>query len=265
MKAVMGGCAVFLFAHQDDEFAVFPQIEAELAAGRRAICIYLTDGAFGGQSAVVRNAESLAVLTAMGVDATDAVFLGEPAGIRDGCLYESLELALQKSLEVVRGMDITAFYVMAWEGGHQDHDAGHLVGLALAVRLGLLEKTWQFSLYNGRGLPWLFFRVLSPLSGNGPVLTQRLSWAKRWQYVRHCLSYKSQRKAWLGLFPFVAAHYLLGGQSQWQPVSLGRIANRPHAGPLLYEKRAMCDYLTFRQFAQSFITQCIVGAKPENG
>jgi len=265
-KAAMRGCAVFLFAHQDDEFAVFPKIEAELAACHRVVCIYLTDGTFGGQSAAVRNAESLAVLTAMGVDATDVVFLGEYAGIRDGCLYESLELALQRTFEVVRRLAyIAAFYVMAWEGGHQDHDAGHLVGLALAVRLGLLDKTWQFSLYNGRGLPWIFFRVLSPLSGNGPVLAQRLSWAQRWQYIHHCLSYKSQRKTWLGLFPFVAAQYLLGGQAKWQPVSIGRIANRPHAGPLLYEKRAMCHYLRFRQVAQPFIAQCIAGAEPEKG
>jgi LmbE family N-acetylglucosaminyl deacetylase len=261
----MVGYAVFLFAHQDDEAAVFPRIEAELAAGQRIVCIYLTDGGFGGQSTAVRNAESLTVLTAMGVDAADLVFLGDQTRIRDGYLYESLELGFQASLDVVSGLaSIATLYVMAWEGGHQDHDAGHLVGLALAVRLGLLERTWQFSLYNGRGLPWLFFRALSPLFDNGPVLVQRLSWAKRWQYVRQCLSYKSQRKTWLGLFPFVAAHYLLGGQAQWQPVSVSRIANRPHTGPLLYEKRARCDYLTFRQFAQPFIKQRIIGEEPEN-
>ncbi|HVI72518.1 MAG TPA: hypothetical protein VM656_13665, partial [Pyrinomonadaceae bacterium] len=73
------------------------------------------------------------------------------------------------------------------------------------------------------------------------------------------------RKTWLGLFPFVAARYLLGGQSQWQSISLDRTAHKPHAGPLLYEKRAMCDYLTFRQFAQPFITQYIAGAEPEKG
>ena len=56
-------------------------------------------------------------------------------------------------------------YLPAWEGGHQDHDAGHLLGLSLAAP-GLRLR--QFPLYQGAGLPGPFFRVMAPLPGNGP-------------------------------------------------------------------------------------------------
>ena len=36
--------SVFLFAHQDDEFGVFFQLERERLAGRRVCCIFVTDG-----------------------------------------------------------------------------------------------------------------------------------------------------------------------------------------------------------------------------
>ena len=42
---------------------------------------------------------------------------------------------------------------------------------------------------------------------------------------------------WIGLFPFVALHYLVEGVEQTQPVSLARLEQRPHAGALYYEKR----------------------------
>jgi hypothetical protein len=42
---------------------------------------------------------------------------------------------------------------------------------------------------------------------------------------------------WLGLFPFVAFHYLVNGKQQLQPVSLERISCRPHEDALYYEKR----------------------------
>lgn len=40
---------IYLFAHQDDEYGVFNAIEKSVAAGRQPVCIYLTNGDFGGQ------------------------------------------------------------------------------------------------------------------------------------------------------------------------------------------------------------------------
>ena len=35
----------------------------------------------------------------------------------------------------------------AWEGGHQDHDAVHIVGVRSAQRCGVLASSRQFPLY----------------------------------------------------------------------------------------------------------------------
>jgi len=66
--------ALFLFAHQDDEFGVFQKIMDEQRQGRHVYCAYLTDGAFAGQSSLRRNRESLTVLTKLGVQEED-IFL----------------------------------------------------------------------------------------------------------------------------------------------------------------------------------------------
>jgi hypothetical protein len=127
--------------------------------------------------------------------------------------------------------------VTAWEGGHHDHDALHALAVTLAARRGLLARTWQYSLYQGAGLPGPLFRVLAPLPQNGPVRRWRLSWRERIAFLGYCLSYPSQRVTWIGLFPFVLLHYLLRGVQTLQPVDPARMAARPHAGPLYYEKR----------------------------
>ncbi len=59
--------ALFLFAHQDDEFGVFQKIIDEVGKGRAVYCVYFTDGRFGKVSAQCRNQESLAVLLRLGV------------------------------------------------------------------------------------------------------------------------------------------------------------------------------------------------------
>jgi hypothetical protein len=62
------------------------------------------------------------------------------------------------------------------------------------------------------------------------------------------LSYPSQRTTWIGLFPFVALHVLLRGVEQLQPVAPARLAERPHAGALYYEKRR---FFTWDQMARA--------------
>jgi hypothetical protein len=79
--------------------------------------------------------------------------------------------------------------------------------------------------------------VLAPLPENGAVTTSPIGWRARWRYLRHCLSYPSQRGSWIGLFPFVLLHYLLHGVQSLQPVAPQRLAERPHPGALYYEKR----------------------------
>ena len=130
------------------------------------------------------------------------------------------------------------------EGGHHDHDAAHLVGLALAQELGIRD-VWQASLYQGRGLPGGAFRVLAPMPENGPVTSRRLPLGARLRYLGYCLSYPSQWKTWLALFPMVMLHYLTHGSEQLQRVDARRVLETPHAGEVLYERRGFITWAAF--------------------
>jgi len=234
----MAATALFLFAHQDDEFGVFQRILDARRRGLRVACAYLTDGATGSVSAAQRNAESRAVLSRLGVDENDIVFAGEQLGIGDGRLPLHLKPAarwIETWLDSFA--DIDALHVPAWEGGHHDHDALHALAVLLAERRGLLDRTWQYALYQAGGLPGPLFRVLAPLPQNGAPQAWTITWRDRRTFLRHCLSYPSQRVTWIGLFPFVLLHYLLRGVQTLQPVTAARLRERPHEGPLYYEKR----------------------------
>lgn len=230
--------ALFLFAHQDDEFGVFQRIADCRARGLRVACAYFTDGATATATAAQRNLESLAVLARLGVERDAVCFPGQQLGIGDGRLPQHLERAagwLDAWLDGFTTID--SLHVTAWEGGHHDHDALHALAVTLAARRGLLARTWQYALYQAAGLPGPLFRVLAPLPQNGPARTWPIPWRARRTYLGHCLSYPSQRGSWIGLFPFVLAHYLVRGTQSLQPVDPARLSQRPHPGPLYYEKR----------------------------
>lgn len=238
--------SLFVFAHQDDEFGCYAAIADAVAAGERVLCVFVTDGALGGDP-VRRDAESRAVLTALGVDASDLHFVGVPNGIRDGKLYESLPAVARVLGEwfdrVPAGSRI---HVPAWEGGHHDHDALHAVAVLLLHDRGRLADARQFSLYNAHRRPGPLFRVLSPLLANGPIERRPLRWRERRRHLRDCLRYPTQRTTWLGLFPFVLWHMLWRGSAALQPVSVARVHERPHPGRLYYEKRGFLGYDVLR-------------------
>lgn len=247
MGTVMG-TALFLFAHQDDEFGVYQRIQAARRAGLRVACAYLTDGATGGVPAARRNAESRTVLGRLGVLEDDIVFAGEMLGIGDARLPLHLAPAARWLEAWIGGFpDIDAVHVPAWEGGHHDHDALHALAVVAAARRGLLGRTWQYALYQAAGLSGPLFRVLAPLPDNGVPRTWPIPWRDRPAFLRHCLSYPSQRVTWIGLFPFVLLHYLVRGHQTLQPVDPARLRERPHPGPLYYEKRNFFTWERMRE------------------
>ena len=240
--------ALFLFAHQDDEFGVFARIAECRRQGLRLACAYLTDGQTAGATAERRNRESLAVLARLGVAREDVRFAGQELGIGDARLPLHLDSAASWIDGWIAGAgQVDSLHVTAWEGGHHDHDALHALAVGAASRHGLLARTWQYSLYQAAGLPGPLFRVLAPLPQNGPVSARKLPWGERLNYLRLCLSYPSQRNTWLGLFPCVLLHYLLHGVQTLQPVDPLRLRERPHAGPLYYEKRKFFTWDTMNE------------------
>lgn len=236
--------ALFLFAHQDDEFGVFARIEHERRAGRRVCCIYVTDGA-ATASSDRRDAESRAVLLQLGVGPEDILFVGRQLHIGDGELHRHTDVLadwLNHFLDAHPTLE--TYFVPAWEGGHPDHDLLHAIAVELLAARGRLAGVWQYPLYNGRNCAGPLFRLQSPLPENGPVNRQAVSWRDRLRYVRLCLAYPSQWQTWIGLFPFVCLHYLCGGAQQLQRVDPARLAQPPHTRPLYYERRGFLDWPT---------------------
>jgi len=234
----MEPAALFLFAHQDDEFGVFQKIVEERQKGNRVCCAYLTDGGFNGVSPQRRNRESLTVLQRMGVEPQDVIFAGDILGIPDGKLHDHLAASADWIDNWLAGFThVVSICVPAWEGGHHDHDALHAITVIIAERRNMSAIVRQFPLYNAQGCVGPFFKVLHPLPLNGPVEETVIPWGNRSRFLRNCLGYPSQAVTWMGIFPFAVFHYMSSGKQALQPVLSARLNTRPHDGVLYYEMR----------------------------
>ena len=182
------------------------------------------------------------------------IFLSMDIFTPDGKLPEHLSAVFNKILHALKNIyNVDDLYLMAWEGGHQDHDAAHLIGLALAKKLKIVERSFQFPLYTGIGLSASFFRLFKPILDNGKPIFLNIPFSARFKYLRLTLSYPSQFKTWAGLFPFFLFHYIFYGTQILQPISLARVRQRPHDGKLLYERRFSYKYESFCKFTSVFI------------
>ncbi len=152
--------ALFILAHQDDEYFAAPWILDELSRGNAVACAYLTDGGSRTDPAV-RNKESLDGLGALGVPNSNVVFIGGDKEIPDGQLMHHMtkaHAALDEWLNE-RHFSVTRIYAPDYEGGHPDHDASHIVAAAVARSLNITDS-WSFAMYNAYRCPRPLFRVL---------------------------------------------------------------------------------------------------------
>lgn len=252
-KVAVKKCAVFVFPHQDDEFGVLHAITSEIHANREVWCVYFTDG---GPKAKQRNRESLRALSRLGVQSQHVLFQGQSLGIKDGRLAQNMDQATNWFMPFLRSLgDIEHVFVPAWEGGHPDHDALHVITCNVMNSLGLLGRVRQFSLYNAYKKRAPLFRVMSPLEENGRVEQQSISVSDRLKYVSICLGYPSQLISWVGLFPFVAYNYFFKGKQRVQKVSLGRLKCRPHEGGLYYEQRGFETWANMTYLVSMYLSK----------
>lgn len=224
--------ALFLFAHQDDEVFAMPWMKQELALGKRLACVFLTDGA-SRTDVNVRNEESRRVLTVLGIEDGD-IYLPTDATEPDGQLVNGLYRTEMRVASWIGGRRVTAVYAPDWEGGHQDHDAAHLLALSIAKRLSVLDNGWGFSLYNAYRSPVPLFRVLTALPGLGKTIKH--TFAAGLRYAMLCWNYPSQRRTWLGLFPGIVIARLVRRKESARKFDVDRIRDVPHDGQLLYER-----------------------------
>jgi LmbE family N-acetylglucosaminyl deacetylase len=241
---------LFLFAHQDDEIGAYHAIRETITAGNRAVCAYLTDGGLSG-SPHCRNAEATAALLELGVAAGDIHFIGETVAVGDGQLVEKLEVALDALRALANKFAIDEVVMHAWEGGHHDHDAVHLVGLALASELCVLSASFQFPLYRPPSGRWVL-RFARTLGANGPVKRLPIPPRQRLRYLLMLRHYRSQLPVMVRLAPVLAWDYLIDGCQKLQPVSTARALERPTAETALYETWKLYTYAKFQGYALPF-------------
>ena len=244
--------ALFVFAHQDDEIAAATRILHLLREGWTVSCAYLTDGEGRAAPSRIRDEESRRVLTDLGVDLDRVHFLGSRERIPDGRLVEHLPKALQL-LESAVADPVDELYCLAYEGGHQDHDASHLVAVAFARRRGILDRTFEVPLYHGGAMPGPFFNTLAPLRIGAPWSGRRIDIGEGLRVIGLCRLYRSQRKTWLGLVPGALIRLIMGKREWCRRVDLARLRDKPHSGRLFYERRFGVSWDEFAAHARGFL------------
>ena len=243
---------LFVFAHQDDEIAAAAQILKALRAGAEVHCVYLTDGG----APELRNAESLRALTHLGVSSDRIAFLGSAAEIADGRLVEELARAHDALDRHLAHLPFDAVFCLAWEGGHHDHDAAHVVALAFAAKRKLLDRCWEVPVYHCYRVPRPFFRVLAPLPGPDVVI-ERISAFDGIKIALLIRFYRSQPST-LALLPQLLGRVVILRRTAIRRVDPRRLLDRPHPGRLFYERRYRFPYERFRGAAAEFITDRIL-------
>jgi LmbE family N-acetylglucosaminyl deacetylase len=241
--------ALFVFAHQDDEIAAASRIRYEHERGQSIVCVFLTDGGGGRAAPETRNGESASVLSTLSVETVH--FLGTSLPIPDGRLPDHLDVALQRLEEIVIAADTV--YCLAWEGGHQDHDASQLVAAAFARRRGILDRCFELPLYHGAGLPGPLFRAMSPLPHRQEWTLRRLTFREGLQISMLARRYPSQRASWIGLFPETFLKLAILRREWVRPVGIERYKRRPHERSLLYERRFGFSYERFAEAVAPFV------------
>lgn len=246
--------ALFIFAHQDDEIAAASRIAWTLGRGCTVSCVFLTDGEGGRATAAQRDAESRVVLARLGVETARVHFLGSEHALPDGALVQHLDRALalldERIAEPVHEMTC-----LAWEGGHHDHDASHLVAVAFAMRRGIVERTMELPLYQGYRLPLGIFDTLAPLRVGAPWNGRRITAGEGLRIAALCRFYTTQRKTWLGLLPLALLRMVLGRREWTRPVDPRKLADPPHPGTLFYERRFGVRWVDFARAAAPFVAR----------
>jgi hypothetical protein len=248
--------ALYVFAHQDDEYGCIAQLRRDVAAGHRVVVVFLSDGTMPKVAGDVRTAESRAVLERAGIQADDIVVVGAALGIPCLALPAQLERAYEAMLAVLRtrgGAPPVHITTCGWEGGNPDHDAAHLAAARLARELGVTDFR-EFALYNAYLRPGPFFRVMSFCDGArvGGDAGPRLSFGQALRDALLCRHYPSQRTTWLGLFPGALARLLWRRRHAVRRIAVPRKVRRPHPGPLYYERRWGVSYESFSALTAAF-------------
>lgn len=237
-------------AHQDDEFFIASRISYELSQGHQFDIVYMTNGDGDGSIASLREAESISALNFLGILPSQIHFLGTEFNFSDGNLFKMMPVAFIKLCEKLNGQHFDQVYLPAWEGGHPDHDACHLIGVRFAQQ-NSISTVREFSLYNGFQTKYLRVSCLIPREG-GALICRTLTLKEAFAAFALIRFYKSQLKTWFALALPAAISILFLRRECLREVIINDCSSRPHPGPLLYEKAFRVTYPDLESEARHF-------------
>ncbi len=251
---------LFLFAHQDDEFAAVHMIEHGVRAGHRQLIVFLTDGQVKGRAGnETRNNETLRALGQLRVHREHIVFTGSHFDLPDGKLVLHLNRALDGLGETIGECKIRRVIMPAWEGGHSDHDAVHLIGLALARKQNCLDTSIQLPFYRAKqSFPGL--TMFSPLAENGAAVAHSRTMAQILSHLAMARHYPTQAHIFAGIIPLTILHYLSDRCLYSQSININRVFERP-TQRIKYEKSHALTYEEFQSASRDFIAAEIIGKR----
>ena len=232
--------SVFFLAHYDDEFGVYEDIRIHISKKIPLHVVYLTSSSLNGSRNKIREKETLLVLKKLGVKRDQITFIGKELSIPDQALKNHLKNAFLRSKSLIEKLgNVNTIYCHAYEGGHPDHDLLHFICSKLILTSKSRINGWQFPLYCGPGLVGPFFYLFKPLKNNGKVHKKKIDKFNVLFFIKLILSYKSQFKTFIWLFPFYLMHMIFKRNAIIQKINPNKFYTRPHKGKLLYEKRGM--------------------------
>lgn len=232
-------CDLFLFAHPDDDIFVRPLLREQVRQQRRVVVVYLTHGGACGRFSVSRRRnEAMRAMRSAGIADQDVHFVGIDRGIADGELFGHMEDCFQQVCVTASRVErIESVVSHAWEGGHPDHDAAHLVARAVASLHGCLDQSRAFPAYRSADIAGLPFAVYAPHKSNGPRCDFRLGMREGMETLLAMRHYRSQWKTFLGLGPGIALQLLFIRRIPLQRLGDSNAPMRPSPGRLLSETR----------------------------
>ena len=245
---------VWIFAHFDDEYCALPLIDEARAADQAQLFLYVADYD-SPRVRAQRHAESRRFLGWLGVPPERVIHVGAGRGVPDGGVYTALPAAFAALQEALAGVQVERVVCPAWEGGHMDHDMCCLLAAEVAAAHGGAPVE-MVSLYNAHGLSAPLFRGGRPLAANGPVRGVPIAGGMvRWMAA---VRFFWLQRAWLGLWPAMFWTYARQGFGV-QRLDRARLAERPHDGPLLYERMFKRPYAEVRAAADAFVRRSPAG------
>jgi hypothetical protein len=251
--------SIFILSHQDDEIGIFEILRIASEKKEKVYIFYMTNGSIKTEipknKIFYRDKESMSVLKNFGLNNKNVIFFGRLYNIPTCYLYKKLDLAYKKLNYFINKIPgEIKIYTHSWEGGNEDHDACNILIKKIFNKSKKIKKAYQFPLYNA-DTPYFFYKVQKFINNDKETLKIKTNLFNRIKYIKYLFYYKSQKRVWIGLYPFLIKNFLFSKYLHIQYLNKNLNFKKPHQGQLLYEKFKRCNYNDFRKSVKTFLAK----------